>query len=210
MKILIIGASQGTGAHLARLALERGHQVTAFSRNPYSLGIQHSGLRLRSGSMHDIAAVQAAVPGHEAVVITASSRRLQDFRNQPDFFSLGTQLVIDAMHSNGVRRLSVQSAFGVGDSLPLMNFAGQLFVRWFLTIPFADHERQEQIVRASSLDWTIVRPMRLTDGRARGRFKRETGPTRLPLSISRADVAAFHLEALETDQWLGKTVHIGG
>lgn len=210
MKILVIGASQGTGAQLTRLALGRGHRVTAFSRNPERLAIQHSRLNLQHGSMHDPAAVAAAVPGHEAVVITASSRRLRDFRNQQDYFSLGTGLVIDAMRTHGVPRLIVQSAFGVGDSLPMMNLAGRIFVRLVLKIPFADHERQEQMTRASGLAWTIVRPMRLTNGPARGRFIRATSPAKLPLSISRADVAAFHLQAIETDQWLGMTVHIGG
>ncbi len=210
MKLLIIGASQGTGALLTGLALDRGHQVTAFSRQPARLGRTHERLRLFPGNMHDATALHAAMAGHDAVVITASSLTFKGFREQPDYFSRGTTLVIDAMRQHGVPRLIVLSACGVGDSLPLMNLAGRLFIRFVLPIPFADHARQEAMTRASGLNWSIARPMRLTNGPARGLFVREPLLKTVPSAISRADVAAFLLEAVETDQWLSKTVHLGG
>lgn len=210
MNLLVIGASRGTGAQLTRLALARGHRVTAFSRHPERLGLQHERLRLHTGNMHDAPTVQAVMPGHDAVAITASAPTLKGFRDQPDYFSRGTAHAIEAMRTHGVPRLIVLSACGVGDSLPLMNLAGRLFVRWVVAIPFADHARQEDLTRASGLEWTIARPMRLTNGPARGRFVRQPQLQKVPSSISRADVAAFLLEAAEGDQWLGKTVHLGG
>ena len=81
---------------------------------------------------------------------------------------------------------------------------------WLLKIPFVDHERQEQLVRESGLDWVIARPTRLKDGPARGQYVRKTDIEPVPGSISRADVAAFLVEACETDAWVGKAVQLRG
>lgn len=210
MKLLIIGASQGTGAQLVKLALTRRHSISAFSRNPQRLALSHSRLRLIPGDFHQPAAVASAMPGHDAVVITASSLTLKGFREMPDFFSRGTRHVIDAMHTHGVPRLIVQSALGVGDSYVLMNPLGKLFIKLVVRTAFDDHERQERLTRDSGLQWTIARPARLTNGPARNKFVKHATLLPVPSSIARADVAAFLLEAAETDAWLGKTVHLGG
>jgi uncharacterized protein YbjT (DUF2867 family) len=109
------------------------------------------------------------------------------------------------------RRLVVLSAFGTGDSRP---FGGlvlkRVLIPFFFGPSFADHERQERLTRESGLEWVIVRPSRLTDGSARGKYKVVTGPGAVPGSISRADVAAFMLVTLETDWYVGKVVGIGG
>ena len=83
-------------------ALERGHSVTAFSRSPGKIALNHSRLRLHSGSFHDAADVQTAVPGHDAVIITASASSMQAFKENPNYFSNGTAIVIDAMKKHGV------------------------------------------------------------------------------------------------------------
>ncbi len=73
MRILIIGASKGTGALAAAAALERGHEVTAFARNPQNLQLEHAKLTRQKGDFHDQSSVEPAVKGHDAVLITASS-----------------------------------------------------------------------------------------------------------------------------------------
>src|ERR1700712_1769681 len=112
MKIFVIGASKGTGALAVAEACARGHQVTAFARSPEKLRFNHAGLTRLRGDFHDAASVSAAVPGHDAVIVTASPTSMKRFKDNPDYFSQGTRYVIDAMKGNGVARLVVLNALG--------------------------------------------------------------------------------------------------
>ena len=211
MRILIVGASQGTGALAVRAALDKGHRVTAFARSPQKLALDHAQLEKVTGDFHQAASVEAAVPGHDAVIVTASATRLSAFKDNPRYFSQGTGTVIDAMKKAGVKRLVVLSALGVGQSRPLLNpVIRALTIGFLLKVPYEDHERQEELVRASGLDWVIARPGRLTNGVARRRYEKKTAIERLPSSISRADVAEFLVEACEVPTWVGHAVQLGG
>src|ERR1700722_10392629 len=97
MNILVIGASQGTGALAVRAALDKGHRVTAFARSPQKLDFEHPQLRKVAGDFHESASVEAAVEGHDAVIVTASATRLNAFKENPRYFSQGTGYTIDAM-----------------------------------------------------------------------------------------------------------------
>ena len=90
LKILVIGASQGTGALAVKTALAHGHTVTAFSRNPDKLGMDAPNLRKVSGDFHRAEDVRKAMPGQDAVIITASVTSLSKFKENPTFFSSGT------------------------------------------------------------------------------------------------------------------------
>ena len=211
MKILVIGASQGTGALSVRAALDKGHEVTAFARSPQKLVLDHPKLTRRVGDFHDPASVEAAVPGHDAVIITASATSFKALRSDPTYFSRGTRPTIDAMKKAGVERLIVLSALGVGDSRPLVNIVVRaIAIGFLLKTPFEDHERQERMVRESELEWVIARPGRLTDGPANKVYRKTTVIEPVPSSISRADVADFLVEACETDAWVRKNVQLGG
>jgi uncharacterized protein YbjT (DUF2867 family) len=211
MRILIVGASQGTGALAVQVALEKGHEVTAFARSPQKLALGHARLRKVSGNFHEAASVEAAVKGHDAVIVTASATRLSAFKENPRYFSQGTGYVIDAMKKAGAKRLVVLSALGVGDSRPLLNpLLRAVMVGFLLKVPFEDHERQEAQLRASGLDWVVARPGRLTDGPPRRRYKKTSAIEPVPSSISRADVADFLVEACEVPVWLGHAVQLGG
>jgi nucleoside-diphosphate-sugar epimerase len=181
MHIVVVGGSKGTGALAAEAALARGHEVTVFSRNPDQLRLESPRLHRRAGSFFDAAAVQAAVAGQEAVIVTASGSSLRAFREQPDYFSRGTALVIAAMKAAGVRRLVVLSAYGVGESRRGVGFlSDKLILSLLLRLPFEDHERQERVVRESGLDWVLARPTRLTNGPARGRFVKTAAVEKVP------------------------------
>jgi uncharacterized protein YbjT (DUF2867 family) len=211
MNILIIGASQGTGALAVGAALDKDHQVTAFARSPHKLMLENPRLRKLAGDFHQAASVEAAVPGHDAVILTASATRLRAFKENPRYFSQGTGYVIDAMKKVGVKRLVVLSALGVGESRRLLHpIVRALTVDFLLKRPFEDHERQEEQVRASGLDWVIARPGRLTNGAARRRYKKTSVIESVPSSISRADVADFLVEACEVPTWVGRAVQLGG
>lgn len=211
MKILVLGASQGTGAWTVRIALERGHDVTAFSRNPDKLPLANAKLTRRTGNFHDRSSVEEAVRGHDAVVVTASATSLRAFKDNPHYFSQGTAYTIDAMKAHGVKRLVVLSALGSGDSRRIVGFFFEAVVLSFLLkAPFADHDRQERLVRESGLDWVIARPTRLTNGPRRKSYIATAELRKVPASISRADVADFLVTAAETDGWLHKAVQLGG
>jgi uncharacterized protein YbjT (DUF2867 family) len=211
MNILIIGASQGTGALAVRAALDKGYRVTAFARSPQKLALEHPQLQKVTGDFHQAASVEAAVKGHDAVIITASATRFSAFKENPRYFSQGTGFAIDAMKKFGVKRLVVLSALGTGDSRALLNpVLRALMVDFILKSPYRDHERQEEQVRASGLDWVIARPGRLTNGPARKRYSKKLGLERVPSSISRADVADFLVEACEGTTWVGHAVQLGG
>ena len=107
MKILVLGASQGTGALAVKVALERGHKVTAFARHPDKLVLEHADLSRVSGDFHNQESVAKVMPGHEAVIITASSTTLKGFRDNPTYFSQGTAHAIAAMKANAIKRLVV-------------------------------------------------------------------------------------------------------
>ena len=210
MNILVIGASQGTGALTVQKALEHGHNVTAFARSPQKLTLEHPKLKKLAGDFHQQASIMAAVKNHDAVIVTASSTSLQGFKENPHYFSQGTGYVVEAMKQAGVKRLVILSALGVGESRKLMNFiVAKIVIDYILRAPFADHERQEKLVMASGLDWVIARPGRLSNGPATGHYEKQAELIKVASSIARHDVADFLLEAATSDTWLRKTVHLG-
>lgn len=199
MKLIIFGATGSIGRHLVDQALAQGHQVTAFARHPQALDIAHENLTTTSGDVLDPHSVVKAIAGHDAVFITLGSGRKGNVR------SLGTRHVIDAMEKQGPRRLICQTTLGCGDSWDNLNFFWKRIMFGGLLRPmFADHEVQEAQVRASSLDWTLVRPAAFTDAPATGEYKHGFPSTErnLTLKIPRADVAGFLLQQLASERYL--------
>ena len=139
MNLLIFGATGGTGRHLVKQALARGHAVTAFERNPGALEITHPNLRTAQGDVTDYASVERALTGHEALLSALGSPTLR--RNTA--LSDGTRNIIKAMGQAGVKRLVFESSIGVGVSKDLV---GLLFKWVFLPLVlrhvFADKEVQ--------------------------------------------------------------------
>ncbi len=210
MKILVVGASEGTGALCVTSALARGHAVSAFSRSPAKLAITHVKLAKIVGEFHDAASVRGAVAGHDAVVVSAAPKP-SAIKDQPDYFSRGTKYCIDAMKQRGVKRLVVLSAFGVGDREPAAGWLMKtVFIDRLLKGFYRDHDVQERMTRESGLDFVIARPTRLTNGAPKGKYIRTAELISVPSSISRADLASFMVEACESTIWVGKAVQLGG
>lgn len=200
MQLLIFGATGGTGRELVHQALERGHCVTAFARDPGALG-RRDGVRPVAGDVLDAAAVERAVAGHDAVLCALG----KPATSPGTVRSQGTRNIVRAMASGGPRRLIVQSTIGIADTRPLLPALYRyLLVPTLLRRTFAEHERQEAAVRSSQLDWTIVRAGALTDGERTGRYRHGFPPTDRSLSfeISRADVADFTLGLLADGTYL--------
>lgn len=201
MKLLVFGSTGGTGREFLEQALEQGHEVAAFARDLAKLDdINHDCLRVIQGNVQDTADVERAVAGQEAVICAIGAGAKRTTLRED-----GTRNIVAAMESAGVKRLICLSSLGVGDSranLPI--FTKYVIVSLFLRHAFADHERQETVVKASSLDWTIVRPPHLRDGPRTGVYRHGFPVTdkHIKGKISRADVADFMLKQLADDAYL--------
>lgn len=202
MRLLVVGSTGRTGRQVVAQALERGHEVTALARNPAKLTQEHARLRVVRGDVLEPESLRAAVTNQDAVVCVLGHGK---FLRPTSILSEGTRNLIAAMREAGVRRLVCQTSLGVGDSFGRMGLYYTLFVVPFiLQFYFWDKYRQERAVRASGLDWTIVRPAALTNGRRRGTYRHgeEIGSWIVTLSISRADTAAFLLDELSDNRYL--------
>lgn len=196
MKILIIGASRGVGRMATQQALEQGHHVTALARDPSSLPSEHDRLTVLRGDATNESDIRRAVDGNDAVISTLGS----DNRRGPTrLYSTATANLVRAMSDAGVRRLVVLSNFGVlseGSCHPLTASLAWV-ARMVLRDTLADHRLALQYLQKSSLDWTAIRPMALTDGRHTGVYRVVSeGLPSGGARISRADVADFMLKQL--------------
>lgn len=201
-RILIVGATGGTGRELVRQALARGYAVTALARNPARLPIEHSQLTVLQGDVLDAASIETAMRGQEAVLSALGHKR---FFYPTRIQSAGTRNLLQAMAAQGVRRFVCETSLGLGDSAGRMGLLYTCFiVPVILPFYFWDKTRQERAIAESQADWVIVRPGALTNGAARGRTRhgRKIGNFLWTVPITRADVAAFMLDQLESDVYL--------
>jgi putative NADH-flavin reductase len=201
-RLVVIGATGGTGRELVSQALDRGYEVTAFVRDPAKLTLTHPRLKIVRGNVLEAVSVEAAVAGQDAVVSALGHRRLfVPSRVQSD----GTRNVLRAMETHGVRRFVCETSLGLGSSVGKMGLLSTFLVLpLILVIYFWDKSRQEQIVGESSLEWVIVRPGVLTNGAKRGKYRHgmEVGSYFWMSRIGRADVADFMLNQVSDDQYL--------
>ncbi len=203
-KLLVIGATGGTGRELVRQALEQGHQVTAFVRKPKKLRVEHPNLRIVQGNVLDYTSVEAAMQGQSVVVSALGHKRLFW---PTKILSHGTGNIMRAMKTCRVPRFICESSLGVGNAVGRLGLAATFgFVPLVLPFYFWDRVRQEKsIEEKTDIDWVIVRPAMLTNGLARGNYRHgfNAGNYIWPRRISRADVADFMLQQLNDDTYIG-------
>ena len=204
MKITVFGATGGTGRELVKQATAAGHTVTAVVRNPAKLPAD--GFEVIAAEVMDPDAITPAVTGRDLIVSALGAHP----RSHEPVCSPGAESIIAAMRATGVRRLVVITAAGhvedPGDSL-LTRAVLKPILGLVLRDSFADFTRTDRIVSASGLDWTIMRPPRLTNGgrrRYRTALDRTVGTT-----ISRADLADATLGAATDPAAIGHTVGVG-
>ncbi len=199
MKVIIFGATGSVGSHVVEQALAQGHDVTAFVRDPAKLGEARAEIRIVQGDVMDAAAVEGSVAGQDAVLCSLGAGRKGVVRSE------GTLNIVRAMEKAGVRRLVCQTTLGAGDSLGNLNFFWKhVMFGLLLREAFADHACQEDHIRQSGLDWTLVRPAAFTDGKRTGVYRHGFPGTEkgISLKISRADVADFMLKQLVDDAYV--------
>ena len=206
MKLLILGATGGTGRSASKEAKALGHDVTVFVRDRSKLSAEEqAGTRVVTGTLPaDEPALVEAMRGQDAV-ISALGRGLS-FKPE-DLMKRSVPVILRAMGQAGVRRLIFTSAFGIGETWRDTPLVGRLFARTLLRGIYADKSLGEALIRLSDLDWTIVHPTMLTDGPRKGTWR---SGERLPLSglpkISRGDAGAFLVSQLNDSSYIRRTV----
>jgi putative NADH-flavin reductase len=212
MDVIVFGSTGGTCRALAAA----GHTVTAFARDPAKLPAIPSVTAVRGDAMNP-AEVAAAMPGNDLVIVSLGNSQnpfammLGARRTTPaDICETGTRNIIAGMRAAGVPRLLVVTAFGIGDTRDRLPFAFKLFYRTVLREHMADKEKQEPLVKASGLDWTLVQPVGLTDGPATGAWLADLNGVIRRQQMSRADVAAFLVSLVDDDRYSRATVALSG
>ena len=223
MKLTIFAATGGIGGQLLEQAVAAGHEVTVVVRDPAKLiGAGRNGVRIVEADLSapDPAALEEAVAGADAVLSGLGPRAL----TKAGVAEQGTRAIVRAMEATGTRRLIVVSAAPIstvpspGRPNPPRHDPGEGFLMRHLLTPFAktvmreryeDLARMEDLLRASSLDWTIYRPPRLTNKPLTGRYRTAFGRNlRRGALISRADVAHAMLAAVGQPEMIGQEVGI--
>jgi len=209
LRVLVIGATGATGRQLVQQALEQGHQVTAFVRDPAKLNMAHANLRIARGDVLDYASVESAMRGQSAVLSALGHKRFfYPNRIQSD----GMRNILQAMNTCDVPRLVCETALGIGNSVGRLGLPHTfLILPLLLAFYMWDKLRQEQLIIASDRDWVIVRPGVLTNGEARGSYRHgpKVGSYLWPVKIARADVADFMLKQLTDDAYVGAAPGLG-
>jgi putative NADH-flavin reductase len=206
--LLVVGASRGIGLETVRRALAAGHSVRAFARNAAAIEIEAAGLEKIPGDALDPPAVAKAIAGVDAVIeALGESKGPQAVLAGSTLFSRATRILIDAMRAHSVRRLVAVTGLGAGDS---RGHGGLLYDALIFPLVlkriYDDKDVQEQMIKASGLDWTIVRPGLLTSGPATGKARVLTEPAQWRMgSVSRADVADFLVREAFERRYVGKT-----
>jgi putative NADH-flavin reductase len=219
MKLTIVAATGGIGRQLLTQALAAGHDVTAVVRNPATLPAEVRAVTADLATAGP-AALEPAVAGADAVLSGLGPRSRAD----AGVASRGTLAIVEAMRATGVRRVVLVSAAPVatlaspGRPDPPRHDPGDGLVTRHLLMPllrstlrevYADLALMEDAVRDSALDWTVVRPPRLTDRPLSGTYRTALGRNlRGGLLVSRADVAHLMLATLDRPETIGQTIGI--
>jgi putative NADH-flavin reductase len=219
MKLTIFAATGGIGRHILDQATAAGHDVTAVVRNPKNLSRQVRSVTADL-AVADTAALRAAVDGADAVLSGLGPRSA----SEAGIAGRGTLAIVQAMQVAQVRRIVVVSAapigtvpspgrpnppkYDPGDGFLMRNLLGPL-TKVALRKHYADLALMEDILRDSGLDWTAVRPPRLTDRPLTGTYRTAYGQNlRRGFLVSRADVAHLMLRTLDQPEAIGQTIGV--
>jgi putative NADH-flavin reductase len=209
MNILILGGSGRTGKLLVQQALERGHFVNAIIRNKNVFPSEVSRLERFEGTPLNKYLLRTAMQGCDAVLSTLNISRTSDFpwaklRSPSNFLSETIKAVIEVCNETGIKRIIVLSAWGTHETQK--DIPG--WFRWLIHhsnigVAYKDHERQEELLKASDLDYTVIRPVGLTNGKTNKEIIVSINNKPKPkLTISRNNTARFMLDILEKGSYI--------
>ncbi len=207
MKILILGITGRTGSLVAEEAVKRGHNIVGIARDPDKVTVINA--EIVKGTPYDFETVRKAIKGCDAVisslnVFPVTQSLFGKMKSQPDSMSVSMKNTVRAMEEQGIKRIVVMTAHGVGESArDLPAFFSFMVKISNIKYSYADHEVQEKVLENSSLDWTVVRPVGLTDKNDNlTMLYNLKGVGRITSTISRNAVAHFMLDCIEKDQFI--------
>jgi len=205
-RIIIFGATGGTGKELIKQALVNGNKVTAFARTPEKLELSYKNLKTIKGDVLKYDDVFNAVDKQDVVFCNLGMPASDKSTLRKD----GTTNIVKAMNEKGIKRFICQTSLGFGDSKAVLPWHMKyLIVPFILKNAFKDHELQESVIVNSDLDWTIVRPGNMTNGKLTKIYKHGFEPNeKIKLKVSRADVAHFMLSQIENNQNIHKKIGV--
>ena len=193
MNLTVFGATGGVGREVVTQALDAGHHVTAYVRNPAKLDLTHPNLTVVPGELTDREAVQRAVHGTDAVISALGPSLDRKATGMP--LVDGTRTIVDAMLAEGFERyigMATPSLRDPHDQRSLLGLIVSFMGRTFVSRAYRELLEMSQIVTDSTLDWTIARFTRPTDGVRTGTVRAgDLGRDRIRASITRADIAGF-------------------
>jgi putative NADH-flavin reductase len=206
MKLVVLGATGGTGFEIVRQAVEQNLSVTAFVRSPDRLKTLRDRITVLHGDLLNIVELEKAISGHDAI-LSGFGPRVPIAKTDANLLRNFAAALTAAMSHTGVRRVVVVStAFLFKDSIVPPTY---LFGRLFFPGVVVDAAGMEQIFAESGVDWTIVRPPQLTDKPLTGKYRVRTGHLpRFGFKISRADVAHCFLRTVEDRATIGKVLGV--
>lgn len=205
--VLVIGASKGIGLETVKAGLAAGHTVKAFARSAPSIPLSDPKLEKIRGDALSLSDVAGALDGVDAVIQSLGVATLNDLVFGTKLFSEATRVLVDAMQTSGPKRLIAVTGAGAGNSRGRINpLYDYVMFPILLQRVYSDKDIAEDIIQKSTLDWTIVRPGMLTNGKATGHWKA------LPDikdwrggAISRADVGSFLISQINDRSMLHQT-----
>ena len=207
LQILVVGGTKGVGLETVKLALARGHEVTAMSRSPQKMTYSHKRLTKLRGDILDFNSLDKAVSGKDAVVIAIGAGPT---RKPVTVFSEGTANTLKSMSNQKVRRMVAVTGIGAGDSRGHGGFFyDKILQPLLLSTIYQDKDIAEKLIAQSTSQWTIVRPGFLTDETSATNYRVIEDMSGITSGdISRSDVAHFILSSVELESYLNATVLI--
>ncbi|MGC4096392.1 MAG: NAD(P)H-binding protein [Nitrospira sp.] len=196
MKLAVFGATGKTGRVVVAQALAGRHQIRALVRSPERAGFPAE-VEIVRGDVRDTEAVDNTINGAEAIVSCLGAPLLQTFTADGRVNTYGMPNIVSAMRSHGVKRIVAMSSYGAGDSFHRMSAMMRFGMSTVMHGALADMNALEEILHASQLDWTVVRPVNLRNGPSRHRLAVDRpGLIFANDWATRTDVAAFMLASL--------------
>lgn len=201
-KVIVFGGTGDVGQVIVQKLLDKGELVSVLTRTPRE---DKMSLNYVLGNVLDFEIVEKAIEEGDKIIIALGLNN-----SSWDTMSKGTENIIRAMKKNGATRLVCLSAQGAGDSWDYMpdEFKEMVLGNEILSASFKDHGIQEDIVKHSNLEWTIVRPTEIIDEMEKGTFTVNKPNHNSTYQISKYDVAEFIVNELTDKKYIKQTVMI--
>ena len=209
MRILILGATGRTGRFLVEEAMKQGYAINVLLRDKSKLNVNSNSITLFEGTPTDINTLLPAMQGCEAILSALNISRISDFpwaplRTPKNFLSAGMENIIKAADQLQIKRIIITTAWGVGETKKEIPFWFRLLIdKSNIGYPYRDHELQEDLLNNSSLNWTTIRPVGLTNALNNKEVLVSFNNSPRPrLIISRQNVARFMFYVLKNDLYI--------